>query len=134
MQPSFARKPAAVVEPTAGGTRVPEGHPPVPEGMDPTSAPCPFLQSMPGEKQRQQAGWKPANGGEVPGILILAVGLDITAVGLVIPLLSVYAKMLGGGLCARGPLRCDSRARACPAASPPPRPRRAASLYLPAST
>lgn len=62
-----------------------------------TSEACTFLQGSPSEQHIWHAGWKRANGGVVPRVVYAVVWLDICAVGLVIPLLSFYARDLGGG-------------------------------------
>lgn len=68
----------------------PKGHPDVGD----SSEPCPFLTP---KDRNANANIPPANNGRVPRALPPIVFLDILAVGLVIPLLSKFAKDLGGG-------------------------------------
>lgn len=77
--------------------QVPEGHPNVADN----SEPCPFLTP---QDRNANANIPPANKGRVPRALSAIVFLDILAVGLVIPLLSKFAKDLGGGAAFTGTL------------------------------
>ena len=52
------------------------------------TAACPALSAQMGGVS---AEWNPSNGGAVPWSLFFTVALDMTAVGLVIPMLSVCA-------------------------------------------
>ena len=75
----------------------PAGHPDVGDSAEP----CPFLTP---QDRNANANIPPANGGKVPRALSAIVFLDILAVGLVIPLLSNFAKDLGGGAAFSGVL------------------------------
>lgn len=55
---------------------------------------CPWLS---GGGDDEDSKFPPSNGGVVPTSVFVAIVLDITAVGLVIPLMSRYAKGLGAG-------------------------------------
>jgi MFS family permease len=77
--------------------KVPAGHPNVAD----TSEPCPFLTPR---DRDANSKIPPANNGRVPRALSVIVFLDILAVGLVIPLLSKFAKDLGGGAAFTGVL------------------------------
>ena len=59
-----------------------------------TADACPYLASQPGDPKWRSVA--PANGGRVPRALLPVLFLDMLAVGLVIPLLSLYAKGVGG--------------------------------------
>jgi DHA1 family tetracycline resistance protein-like MFS transporter len=76
----------------AAWANVPAGHPNMSESSDVNS--CPWLSQSADEEESK---FPPSNGGVVPNSVFLAIVLDITAVGLVIPLMSRYAKHLGGG-------------------------------------
>jgi len=73
----------------------PKNHPSVELG--PNAAPCPYLQAFPGERDERAATIGPANKGKVPRALFWAVLLNVTAVGLVIPLLPSLTTSMGGG-------------------------------------
>jgi hypothetical protein len=70
---------------------MPEHHPDV---GDANANSCPWLSSNPAEEDSK---YPPSNGGVVPYSIYAVVILDVAAVGLVIPLLSLFAKTLGGG-------------------------------------
>ena len=70
----------------------PANHPGVESWM--TADACPYLASQPGDPKWRSVA--PANGGRVPRALLPVLFLDMLAVGLVIPLLSLYAKGVGG--------------------------------------
>ena len=71
--------------------QMPNNHPDVP---DADASSCPWLSANPGETESK---YPPSNGGVVPWSIYAVVILDVAAVGLVIPLLSLFAKTLGGG-------------------------------------
>ena len=80
--------------------------------MSGDSASCSFLNARAGgptqelhEEQRERV--QPSNGSRVPAAIFVVVMLDITAVGLVIPLLARYAADAGGGPVLYGVLQVD---------------------------
>ena len=67
---------------------VPEGHPDV-DSLGEGSELCPYLRRTSGGALNHT----PANGGVVPGLVTVAVLLDMLGVAIVIPLLPTYAKV-----------------------------------------
>ena len=67
---------------------VPEGHPDV-NSLGDGSELCPYLRRTSGTGVNHT----PANGGVVPGLVTVAVLLDMLGVAIVIPLLPTYAKV-----------------------------------------
>ena len=57
-------------------------------------ASCTFLSTRPGDKRPEL---QPSSGGRVPRVLFLALFVDVTAVGLVVPMLASYSRALGAG-------------------------------------
>ena len=76
----------------SGTEKPPADHPGIPEGMGVEA--CPYLASQPRETRWLSVA--PANSGRVPRALFPVLFMDMLAVGLVIPLLSLYAKGVGG--------------------------------------
>jgi hypothetical protein len=80
------------------GTPLPDQPPSMPDHHpdvgDASANSCPWLSSNSGEEDSK---YPPSNGGVVPYTIYAVVILDVAAVGLVIPLFSLFAKTLGGG-------------------------------------
>jgi MFS family permease len=79
---------------------LPDGHPADLDAADRSL--CPWLTANPGESAAPTR--EPSNGGAVPRSLLVAVTLDMIGVGLIIPLMSVFAKELGAGAAFTGML------------------------------